>query len=958
VKQSIAFGILLNKNFNNECEVIALKTNETIFLFAYLRNGKKNTGISKLLELVLLYYQLSPKIIVLGDLNARMRSLGNSSSNTAGTALQNFMDSYETFQILNTPCDFTFEKHFMDPSRNSVLSLIDLCLVSSSSSADVTDLEVLRSPHSDHYPVMISHSIQKKQSVYVKSEYEQLYALRSQNLHYLKRLPSQFRTVLQEQLETRIIYPLGLDSGSLWKHIEKSIYEALKKSKLLRKSSRNPYFKPLPDHIWSLRLTNRALFKKELYEFRSQQWKAFIDSMNSDMDVSSVWRKFNRSLGRTQAKLKYGDPSIEVEHIRLLFEENSRLSIPRSHRCSELNFAAEDIYGVNHMFSLQELFTALDHIGNSAPGPDGIPFNILKEFRSLSSHYLLALVNRLFLNGYIPTQMKACLQVALPKSQPGDFRPITLMNCILKLFEKMLYNRIEPIIDSVLPKEQFGFRKYRSSSDQAAHLIMDLQSTRTKKHACGIVFVDIKKAFDRIDREILLSDLNDFGFTGPTLLALRNLLNDNFYRIILEGYISSEYTTQAGCPQGSILSPLLWNFYFRDLTKVISSSSSFIFADDLALKNSHQNSRTMISQLQTDFSKFLEWCYSKRIEVSTSKTKFMDVSSSARRKRHATSDRDMVFRYRNPLTNRTEKLDSVTHYRYLGVIIDENLSFRPYVETVSHEITRRTNLISRIAKTVRLSRENIERFYQGYVRGYIQYGSAIWGCLTEKVMEPIINADRRGLRTCVGALLRTPTMELEKEITLETLPNIIVRSILKKGAKIINHPVLSSLRDSIYDLSSYSDLARKWIEIWSHFELPRAPDIANCYSIITIRLPKKKKEKHKYWKDFWKERTLARIRMGVLPTRSWAKSMNLATDNLCRHCQQSEETLDHLFNQCSHLNYLLLESFQRSVENLSCFRLSFNVIRNILLSTEKVLRRNLENALLEFIKSNDLFKRM
>jgi hypothetical protein len=955
VKNNIRFHVLENINLNNVFESITVKINGTVFFFCYLRDGKSSVGISTLIEKVLFQYCSIKKIIVIGDLNARMLSLGNTRSNCAGNALEKFLERYDNFLCLNRPYQFTFEKEYQIPVYRKVQSILDLCLATIEATPLISELDLLHDPHSDHFPLLLELHSGRSTFKNEAQLYKQLYPLRAKNLQFIKTIPKSFGIKLHAELEDRILSPDLFNAQELWFTIEKSIYEALKKADLLSTPKIRKEHRPLPEEIWQLRNSDRQLFKRKVREFRTNQWKTFVESIDCDHDQASIWRKFNNSLGKKRSTVKYGDSTVEVEHIRNLFYSNSKPDIPAPDIIDITDDSKEDLFGINFLFTADELTAALTCLGSSAPGPDGIPFNVYKAFTSESQYYLLSLLNKFFTSGNIPNILKNCLQVALPKSSPGDFRPITLMNCILKIYEKLIYNRIYPIMDPFIPHQQFGFRKNRSSSDQAANLIMNIERHRSKNLYCGVIFIDIKKAFDRIDRNIILNDLKKFGFNGMTLAAIKALINDNVYRVLFQDSLSSEYTSEAGCPQGSILSPLLWNFYFREVTSLFDPKTPFLFADDLALVVADRSHAVMIRKLTAAFKNFNDWCYSKRIEVSASKTKFMDVSKRFKKRKLNSSEEHSNILFKCLLTGQISRLETVTSYKYLGVIIDSDLCFDKYVSSIVNEVTLRINLIRRISKTVKLSRENIEKFYQGYVRGFLQYGSTIWSTFSNDQISKIESADRKGLRLCIGALLKTRNDFIEEESTLCSLKNLSQRAQLRLGCRVLHSPEFNFFRDSLYEHAEESNLAMTWISNWSSFDIHRASDINKAYQTINLRLSKKRKDKTKYFKNFWKERLLARIRMNVIPTRSWAFSLRLSDTSFCRHCGIEEETAYHLFASCTVLDYSILENYYYENSFLT-EPLNFTTIRDLLKSPPENHRLDLEEKIILFVRENNLFK--
>jgi retron-type reverse transcriptase len=157
-------------------------------------------------------------------------------------------------------------------------------------------------------------------------------------------------------------------------------------------------------------------------------------------------------------------------------------------------------------------------------------------------------------------------------------RGITLLKCIVKILEKMLLERLKPLLLSKLPEHQYGFRPGLSAMEQACPLIATLQHAKTNNYNVVLLFLDIKKAFDRVDRNRLTKEFIDSGVPLIYTRLIFEILHNNSITVLLNGYVSSGYIPVDGLPQGKILSPLLFNFYMRDLPS--SHYRLFSFADD------------------------------------------------------------------------------------------------------------------------------------------------------------------------------------------------------------------------------------------------------------------------------------------------------------------------------------------------------------------------------------------
>jgi hypothetical protein len=954
IRQNISFRII-HKSTSSEFDFIVIAIDQSAFIFCYLRHGNAITGISKLYEIIMEVQHNFRKFTIIGDLNARLSLLSNPSRNSAGVSLENYLSEEDSLIVLNEPNVYTFKRLNPHSALNYSYSVIDLCLVSHALLGKISRFQVLNHQFgSDHYPVFIEIGLGKFIDPNVASQYFDLFPLRKYALQSLS-YPETFSSILDVSFRNLSYSYQSMTSENLWESIKKCFYCGLKQAKLLKARNASSLSNlRLPQEILALRYSDRNAFKRALNQFKVDRWRNFIASIQDEDSLQHVWRKFRLSRGLPQTSLRFGDQSIEAENIMEQFRLNCIPDIPLSSR--HLNFNLQVILDTEDPFSsfngritMLELLNALQKCSNgSSPGPDGLPYSIFKQLSMDKKEIILSLLNKFFDDGDIPENLKHCLQIAMPKPS-GDYRPISLMNCFLKIYETILYERLYVFIDSLLPDSQFGFRKCRSAYDQAANLIMHIQNERAENKLVGVIFIDIKKAFDRVDRSDLLSDLFECGVKGKILRALNSIINGFTMRVLFENFVSSEYQPECGTPQGSILSPLLWNFYFRKFDSNLQHSLSFGFADDLALLHSHHNHSSLISNLSSDFQRLNVWCFGKRIEISSEKSKFVDFSKTFRKRKITTPGR---ITFRNLFNGNISFLEQVSSYKYLGVILDEQLTFKLWTDYIVSQVYARTAAISRISSTVRLPRDLIEKFYLGYVRGFLNYASCIWSHIGKTQLDRITIADRKGLRLCCGALLRTPTPELEEESKLFPLHELSLRSTLRQGCRLLftfelKHALL------ITESCSNSDLSKKWLEAWNFFHLPRCPNIISAIAILRRASPARPKLSWKYHGDFWIERLLARTRMGVLPTREWAASMKLTDSPRCRHCLDALESIDHLLSEC----YVIERSALLAAWPPTLGNFSFESLRILLKNPRHPNFTTFQKAFIEFVRNNNLFKR-
>ena len=472
------------------------------------------------------------------------------------------------------------------------------------------------------------------------------------------------------------------------------------------------------------------------------------------------------------------------------------------------------------------------------------------------------------------------------------------------------------MIDPMLPEWQFGFRSKRGAADQLLKFYSTLQQQRARGLHVAVLFLDIKKALDRVCRTRLLLDLHAQGIQGKCLQVVANLLSLRSVRVIQERIVSDDFSPEEGTPQGGVCSPLLWNFFFRGVGDTIQKRYArlpsflrgsgppelFGFADDAAIVVTGTSKGKVYSLLSEAYAHIRKWCYRNRVELSDSKVKSMYISPSVRSKRFREDSGEAVrcFDYSGNVCI----VDEVLEYKYLGALIDHKLSLKSWCLRIRQNIFDRIAFIRRLAACGKLGRERIEKLYKGYVRGYMNYGSLVWSQGSKKEVEMIYAADRKGLRMCCRALLRTSTASLLEESNIESYADTLKRMGLLYSLKLLSCPELASIKLLAEDTGSNS-CASLVFQLWMDSNLPITNlDVVDLRKrIVQDLVPRKRSESAKYWSVWKTESLLSRVRMGVLPTKLWAKSMKLDDSDVCRHCKTASESVNHLFGECPALDY-------------------------------------------------------
>ena len=191
----------------------------------------------------------------------------------------------------------------------------------------------------------------------------------------------------------------------------------------------------------------------------------------------------------------------------------------------------------------------------------------------------------------------------------------------MKTYSGLLHTRLYQWSEyyGVLPQNQFGFRKSHSTSQAISNLLRDIKDGLSTIGRYYVCFVDFRKAFDSVDRMVLLTKLLYLGVGDRMGRAIYSILKDNVIRILDGDQISGEITTDLGVPQGDKLSPLLFSLFLADLSSILSHTrcKTYFYADDLAI------GATVLDEIQHAMRILEKYCYENYLTVSIDKTKVM-----------------------------------------------------------------------------------------------------------------------------------------------------------------------------------------------------------------------------------------------------------------------------------------------------------------------------------------------
>ena len=262
-----------------------------------------------------------------------------------------------------------------------------------------------------------------------------------------------------------------------------------------------------------------------------------------------------------------------------------------------------------------------------------------------------------------------------------NYRPISVLPTVSKVIERAAHKQLYTFLEShqLLVRNQFGFHRGRSTPLALTQFTDEMLTNMDNGLLNGVIFLDLKKAFDTADHTILIHKLKALGVSGTSLAWFQSYLTSRFQRTIIGQATSCNRCVSIGVPQGCILGQLLFSIYINDLPTCLKHTSVTLFADDTALYCSEKSSTDLQQMLNEDLASVVEWLNDHELTLNVAKSKFMIIGSSQRLKALGTFS----------LQISDEFLDKADCYKYLGVIIiNETLTWSDHVDYISTKVNQ------------------------------------------------------------------------------------------------------------------------------------------------------------------------------------------------------------------------------------------------------------------------------
>jgi Reverse transcriptase (RNA-dependent DNA polymerase) len=454
---------------------------------------------------------------------------------------------------------------------------------------------------------------------------------------------------------------------------------------------------------------------------------------------------------------------------------------------------------------------------NSASGLDTICVRLLKFCQVNVTPLLVKIFNHHLESGIFPAELKIARTVPIYKSGvkklPANYRPISVLSNMAKIFEKIIYSRLVSFYDRVgfINENQFGFVKKSNTAAAALNFVTMIRDSMNRRLLASAIFIDISKAFDCVDHEILLDKLYKSGIRGTYYKLLQSYLADRQQIVQIGKTVSQRRLIKYGIPQGSVLGPLLFSVFVNDIFELKLRGKLQLYADDAVLTYSHRDSITLFDDMQHDLNLISNWFYNNCLTVNGNKSKYIIFKDN----RRALDTQESLF-------INGEEIERVENIRYLGLIVDSRLNWDEHVKHIKSKIASFAGVLHRIKNIVPMkSRLDI---FHAHIYSHVLYMNAIWTTTCQFRMDTISRLVNKGMRAVFCEDYKnqaTHTIDLYNKHKILTVKNSAkfetVSMVYKIKHNLVKHGITLEINEGAHNYELRNNRNFRLGKIWNNY---------------------------------------------------------------------------------------------------------------------------------------------
>lgn len=803
IRNSIQFSIIPTPpHSNDEWSIIAAIVNNICIISVYIPHP--SSVIFHELEQAI--SSLPQPILILGDFNSQHRSWGSSVSSYHGEQILDILDSHNLCVLNNG-----------SPTRQTgpyeSVSVVDLSICSAHLSSSLS-WDTLESAYgSDHFPILISFPtsipLQPKPSPRLRYnlsnvDWKVFKNCVERKLCNLPRIAESDVVSSSGALATIIIeaadetFPVkNSASGKIpsppWWDFECS--QSVKKRKEAERCYRHSMTNENFEIYMQVARDTKKLLRKKKYE----GWKQFCSSLSPNVKPSVVWnnvKRFRSAFNDTPRQIL--PPDLTHQFLNQL----APASVPEAYvfqpHSISYNPSQSDL---GSPFQMEELKGILVNLKDSAPGEDGVPYSFLSNVSDNILSYYLSIINTVMFTGIVPEAWRSQIVIPIlkpckPSSDISSYRPIALSSVFAKVAEHLIKNRLEFFMESkqLLAQTQFGFRKGRSCYDSLSIITSDIRLAFSNNESVAAAFLDISSAYDNVLVPVLKDKLQRLEVPIVLINFIINLLSERFISIFIDDNNKISRSVWRGLPQGSVLSPLLYNVYTCDLESSLNGSVKVLqYADDLVLYSTNRSIELTGSDLTSALSLLKLWLDSNGLELSVAKSAVV-----------------LFTRKRLPPPIQVKFGNHVVpvkrQIKFLGFILDSKLSGLAHCDYIVSKCEKNINILRCVSGVWWGAHPScLKLLYNALIRSVLDYGTFLLEPGSAAGLKKLNGVQSKALRIICGAMKSSPINALQVECVeppLHLRRQFLSDRYLFRCAGLSNHQLWSILPRLLVQVNS------------------------------------------------------------------------------------------------------------------------------------------------------------